>query len=87
LNELFPLFHQTLTIFRHGFISSNEDVDYPNLMFHFLPVAIRYDDTLPSSRHGYQVHVGLMYTDARGSVKIKLTDPAVDSLSVLVGAI
>lgn len=67
--------------------SSNEDVDYPNLMFHFLPVAIRYDDTLPSSRHGYQVHVGLMYTDARGSVKIKLTDPAVDSLSVLVGAI
>lgn len=60
-----------------GFIRSNEDVDYPNLMFHFLPVAIRYDGTSPSGGHGYQVHVGPMYSDARGSIKIKSTDPTV----------
>jgi choline dehydrogenase len=58
-----------------GFIRSNEDVAYPNLMFHFLPVAIRYDGTSPAGDHGYQVHVGPMYSDARGSVKIKSTDP------------
>ncbi len=58
-----------------GFARSNEDVDYPNLMFHFLPVAIRYDGTSPSGGHGYQVHIGPMYSDARGSVKIKSADP------------
>ncbi len=57
-----------------GFARSNEDVDYPNLMFHFLPVAIRYDGTSPSGGHGYQVHVGPMYSDAIGSVKIKSAD-------------
>ena len=57
-----------------GFIRSNEDVAYPNLMFHFLPVAIRYDGSAPQG-HGYQVHVGPMYSDARGSVKIVSTDP------------
>ena len=60
-----------------GFVRSNEDVDYPNLMFHFLPVAIRYDGTSPSGGHGYQVHVGPMYSDARGSIKIKSADPSV----------
>ena len=58
-----------------GFIRSNEDVSYPNLMFHFLPLAIRYDGTAPPAGHGYQVHVGPMYSDARGSVKIKSADP------------
>ncbi|MGH2872105.1 MAG: GMC oxidoreductase, partial [Solirubrobacteraceae bacterium] len=57
-----------------GFIRSNEDVAYPNLMYHFLPVAIRYDGTAPQG-HGYQVHVGPMYSDARGSVRIVSTDP------------
>jgi choline dehydrogenase len=57
-----------------GFIRSNEDVAYPNLMYHFLPVAIRYDGTAPQG-HGYQVHVGPMYSDARGTIKIKSTDP------------
>lgn len=60
-----------------GFTRSNSDVKYPNLMFHFLPLAIRYDGTAPSGGHGYQVHVGPMYSDARGSVKIKSTDPLV----------
>ena len=60
-----------------GFIRGNDDVVYPNIMFHFLPVAIRYDGTSPSSGHGYQLHVGPMYSDARGSVKIKSADPHV----------
>ena len=58
-----------------GFVRSNDDVAYPNLMFHFLPLAIRYDGTSPAGKHGYQVHVGPMYSDARGSVKIVSTDP------------
>ncbi len=60
-----------------GFVRSNDDVAYPNLMFHFLPLAIRYDGTAPAGKHGYQVHVGPMYSDARGSVKITSTDPRV----------
>ncbi|MDQ4008412.1 MAG: choline dehydrogenase [Actinomycetota bacterium] len=58
-----------------GFIRSNDKVDYPNLMFHFLPIAIRYDGTRPAAEHGYQVHIGPMYSDVRGSVKIRSTDP------------
>jgi choline dehydrogenase len=58
-----------------GFARSNEDVDYPNLMFHFLPVAIRYDGTSPTEGHGYQVHIGPMYADTRGHVRIRSTDP------------
>jgi choline dehydrogenase len=58
-----------------GFIRSNDSVDYPNLMFHFLPIAIRYDGSRPASEHGYQVHIGPMYSDCRGTLKIKSTDP------------
>ncbi|MBA3287077.1 MAG: choline dehydrogenase [Acidimicrobiia bacterium] len=57
-----------------GFIRSNDDVDYPNLMFHFLPIAVRYDGSAPAGGHGYQVHVGPMYSDARGSVRITSPD-------------
>jgi choline dehydrogenase len=60
-----------------GFARSNDYVAYPNLMFHFLPLSIRYDGTGPKSGHGYQVHVGPMYSDARGSVRIVSTDPTV----------
>ncbi|MEU7456168.1 choline dehydrogenase [Streptosporangium roseum] len=60
-----------------GFVRGNDDVDYPNLMFHFLPVAVRYDGSAPVGGHGYQVHIGPMYSDARGSVKIRSTDPRV----------
>jgi choline dehydrogenase len=59
-----------------GFVRSNDDVAYPNLMFHFLPIAVRYDGSAPQG-HGYQVHVGPMYSDARGSVKIVSNDPRV----------
>jgi len=58
-----------------GFVRSNAEVRYPNLMFHFLPLAIRYDGSAPAAAHGYQVHVGPMYSDARGSVKITSADP------------
>jgi choline dehydrogenase len=58
-----------------GFVRSNDEVGYPNLMFHFLPIAIRYDGSAPASDHGYQVHIGPMYSDASGSVKIVGTDP------------
>jgi choline dehydrogenase len=58
-----------------GFVRSNDDVAYPNLMFHFLPIAIRYDGSTPEGGHGYQVHVGPMYSDARGSVEIVSADP------------
>jgi choline dehydrogenase len=60
-----------------GFVRGDEDVDYPNLMFHFLPLAIRYDGTAPAGGHGYQVHVGPMYSDARGTCLIRSTDPTV----------
>jgi choline dehydrogenase len=44
-------------------------------MFHFLPIAIRYDGTQPAGGHGYQVHIGPMYSDSRGTVKITSRDP------------
>ena len=60
-----------------GFARSNDDVRWPNLMFHFLPVAIRYDGSAPTEGHGYQVHIGPMYADTRGHVRIRSTDPKV----------
>ena len=53
-----------------GFIRSNDEVKYPNLMFHFLPIAVRYDGTAPAGGHGYQVHIGPMYSNSRGSLKV-----------------
>lgn len=58
-----------------GFIRSNDSVTHPNLQYHFLPIAIRYDGTAPAAGHGYQVHVGPMNTDVRGHVRIQSADP------------
>lgn len=62
-----------------GFIRSNDDVGWPNLMFHFLPIAIRYDGSKPAETeygvHGYQVHIGPMYADTRGTCRIRSADP------------
>jgi choline dehydrogenase len=58
-----------------GFARSNDDVAYPNLMFHFLPIAVRYDGSAPAGGHGYQIHIGPMNSDARGSVRITSADP------------
>jgi choline dehydrogenase len=62
-----------------GFARSNDARLYPNVMFHFLPIAIRYDGSTPEGglEHGYQVHVGPMYSNSRGSVKIRSRDPRV----------
>ena len=59
-----------------GFLRSNDEVAWPNLMFHFLPIAIRYDGTAPAGGHGYQIHIGPMYSNSMGSVKIRSTDPS-----------
>lgn len=58
-----------------GFIRGNDRVNYPNLQFHFLPIAIRYDGSAPAQGHGFQLHVGPMNSDVRGHVKITSKDP------------
>lgn len=60
-----------------GFIRSNETVEYPNVQFHFLPLAVRYDGSAPRTGHGFQFHVGPMNTDVRGRIRIKSSDPKV----------
>jgi choline dehydrogenase len=60
-----------------GFIRSHRDAPYPNLMIHFLPLAIRYDGTIATRGHGYQLHIGPMLSDARGSLRIRSADPRV----------
>ncbi|WP_448852634.1 choline dehydrogenase [Corynebacterium sp. 335C] len=59
-----------------GFARSNDDEAYPNLMFHFLPLAMRYDGTKPDGDDGFQFHVGPMYSDTKGHVRITSSDPA-----------
>lgn len=58
-----------------GFVRSNDEVDHPNLMIHFLPLAVRYDGTQVTSGHGYQLHIGPMNSDVRGRLRIRSTDP------------
>jgi choline dehydrogenase len=60
-----------------GFVRSHASEPYPNLMIHFLPLAIRYDGTKPTPGHGYQMHIGPMLSDARGSLRIRSADPRV----------
>ena len=60
-----------------GFVRSNDEAPYPNVQFHFLPLAIRYDGSQPGSGHGYQMHVGPVLSDARGSVRAVSTDPRI----------
>ena len=60
-----------------GFLRSNDDVAYPNVQLHFLPLAIRYDGTAPAAEHGFQVHAGPMNSDARGTLAIRSADPRV----------
>jgi choline dehydrogenase len=57
-----------------GFIRSHAGIDYPNIQYHFLPAAMRYDGTAAFEGHGFQVHVGPMRTKSRGYVRIKNGD-------------
>ncbi|MDP6760916.1 MAG: choline dehydrogenase [Acidimicrobiales bacterium] len=58
-----------------GFLRSNDEVSWPNLMFHFLPIAVRYDGSVPAAGHGYQFHIGPMFSNSRGWVRIASDDP------------
>src|SRR2546426_564303 len=54
-----------------GFVRGDEDVAWPNLMFHFLPLAIRYDGTAPAGPPGYPGPVRAMYSGARRTAQIQ----------------
>ncbi len=53
-----------------GFIRSRAGVSYPDIQYHFLPVAISYDGRAPAEGHGFQLHVGPMRSKSRGHVRI-----------------
>jgi choline dehydrogenase len=58
-----------------GFIRSSAGVDYPDIEYHFLPIAIRYDGKAAASGHSFQVHVGPMRSKSRGFVRARSGDP------------
>ncbi|WP_210257261.1 choline dehydrogenase [Chelativorans sp. ZYF759] len=58
-----------------GFVRSRAGVDYPDIQYHFLPVAIRYDGKAAAPTHGFQAHVGPMRSKSRGSVTLRSGDP------------
>ncbi len=59
-----------------GFIRSREGVEYPDIQFHFLPLAVRYDGQAAAEGHGFQAHVGPMRSKSRGAVTLRSADPA-----------
>lgn len=59
-----------------GFIRSRAGVDYPDIQFHFLPIAVRYDGKAAAEGHGFQAHVGPMRSASRGTVGLRGPDPA-----------
>jgi choline dehydrogenase len=61
-----------------GFIRSNAGVEYPDIQFHFLPIAVRYDGKAAAEGHGFQAHVGPMRSASRGAVTLRSRDPADD---------
>lgn len=58
-----------------GFIRSAPGIDYPDIQFHFLPIAVRYDGKAAAAGHGFQAHVGPMRSKSRGSVTLRSPDP------------
>ena len=58
-----------------GFIRSRAGVEYPDIQFHFLPMAVRYDGKAAAEGHGFQAHVGPMRSPSRGSVTLASPDP------------
>ena len=59
-----------------AFIRSRAGVDYPDIQYHFLPIAVRYDGKVAAGGHGYQAHVGPMRSKSRGSVTLRSANPA-----------
>ena len=58
-----------------GFIRSAAGVEYPDLQFHFLPIAVRYDGKAASEGHGFQAHIGPMRSPSRGAVTLRSAKP------------
>ncbi|MEP3639189.1 MAG: choline dehydrogenase, partial [Paracoccaceae bacterium] len=63
-----------------GFIRSRAGIEYPDIQFHFLPIAVRYDGQAAAEGHGFQTHVGPMRSTSRGSITLKSADPDDDPL-------
>ncbi len=59
-----------------GFIRSEVGVEYPDIQFHFLPLAVRYDGKAAAEGHGFQAHVGPMRSPSRGAVTLRSVDAA-----------
>ena len=58
-----------------AFIRSKAGIEYPDLQYHFLPIAVRYDGKASAHGHGFQVHTGPMRSRSRGSVTLRSADP------------
>ncbi|MEO1456749.1 MAG: choline dehydrogenase [Pseudomonadota bacterium] len=58
-----------------AFLRSRAGVRYPDIQFHFLPIAVRYDGQAAAEGHGFQAHVGPMRSASRGTVRLKGADP------------
>jgi len=58
-----------------GFIRSRAGIEYPDIQYHFLPAAMRYDGRAAFPNHGFQVHVGPMRSKSRGFVRVRSSDP------------
>ncbi|OUS37010.1 choline dehydrogenase [Rhodobacterales bacterium 56_14_T64] len=58
-----------------AFIRSQAGVDYPDIQYHFLPMAVRYDGQAAAEGHGFQAHVGPMRSSSRGAVTLASADP------------
>lgn len=61
-----------------GFIRSRAGIEYPDIQYHFLPLAVSYDGSSMADRHGYQAHVGPMRSRSRGTVRLR-SDSALDT--------
>ncbi|MBF6990155.1 MULTISPECIES: choline dehydrogenase [Cupriavidus] len=60
-----------------GFIRSSDEFAWPNLQYHFIPLAMNYDGSNPVQSHGFQCHVGSMRSPSTGFVKLASRDPRV----------
>lgn len=58
-----------------AFIRSKAGVEYPDIQYHFLPIAVRYDGKAAAEGHGFQAHVGPMRSKSRGAVTLRSGDP------------
>ncbi|MBV7387821.1 choline dehydrogenase [Pasteurellaceae bacterium TAE3-ERU1] len=58
-----------------GFIRSDEKFEWPNIQYHFLPIAVRYDGRNAAKSHSFQAHVGSMRSLSRGRIKLLSRDP------------